>query len=167
MPSKTVTCVDAEGKEYIVSVDQLRWRPSVYGIVIKDGCLLVAPQSDGYHLPGGGVDLGETLEQALVREVQEETGITAKAPRLLRCEHSFFVLAGSEKGIFVQSLLFYYECQYESGELSTDGFTEDEKVYNRPPEWLPLKQLDDVKIASSFNWRPLIQQVLQHENHRH
>lgn len=163
---KTITCVDIEGNKHEVSVDQLRWRPSAYGIVIKDGCLLVSPQFGGYDLPGGGVELGETLEQALLREIKEETGIDAKATRLLACEHSFFVLSGSEKGEFVQSLLFYYACDYVGGELSADGFTEDEKINNQHPEWLPLDKLDDIHVASSVDWRPFVKKVL-HENHRH
>lgn len=155
-----VTCVDIDGNKYEVSADQLRWRPSAYGIMIKDGCLLVSPQFEGYDLPGGGVELGETLEQALLREIKEESGIDAKEARLLTCEHSFFVLAGSEKGVYVQSLLFYYACNYAGGQLSTAGFTEDEKIYNQPPEWLPLEKLDDINIASSFDWRPLVKQLL-------
>lgn len=157
----SVTCVDIEGKEYVVGVEQLRWRPSAYGIIIKDDYLLVAPQFGGYDLPGGGIELGETLERGLIREIKEESGINAKPIALLTCEDSFFALASSEKGLYVQSLLFYYHCQYKSGELSADGFTEDEKINNQPPEWLPIDRLDDIRVASSFDWRPLVKQVLQ------
>lgn len=38
----------------------------------------------GYYLPGGGVEPGETLEQALVRELAEEGNIELEAPAELR-----------------------------------------------------------------------------------
>jgi 8-oxo-dGTP diphosphatase len=54
---------------------------AVSAAIIRDGHVLVvrrarAPASGVWTLPGGVVEAGETLEHAVVREVQEETGIT-------------------------------------------------------------------------------------------
>jgi 8-oxo-dGTP diphosphatase len=54
---------------------------AVSAAIFRDGRVLVVrrarPPAHGlYTLPGGGVELGETLEQAVIREVREETGLT-------------------------------------------------------------------------------------------
>jgi 8-oxo-dGTP diphosphatase len=168
--AKPVVCSDIDGKRHEITADKLRWRPSAYGIVLKDGKLLVSPQFHGYDLPGGGVELGETLEEALLREIREETGIVAGEPRLLGCETSFFKLPKSTTSIkspYVQSLLFYYRCEYVSGKLSSDGFTEDEKLYSRDPEWLPLEKavsLERSAICSSYDWRILLRPLVAHSS---
>jgi ADP-ribose pyrophosphatase YjhB (NUDIX family) len=53
----------------------------------SDNEILVAhclnPEKDYYFLPGGGVWFHEKIEDCLVREVKEETGLNVKAERLL------------------------------------------------------------------------------------
>lgn len=51
-------------------------RAAVKALVERDGryLLLRTPATDDHKLPGGGIDAGETHEQALARELAEETG---------------------------------------------------------------------------------------------
>lgn len=61
----------------------------VIGVVVKDGELLVAQRRKHQHqggkweFPGGKVESGETAGQALIRELQEEVGITPTQMRPL------------------------------------------------------------------------------------
>lgn len=159
---KTVTCVDINGKKYTVPVSELDWRPSAYGIVIKDGQLLTAKQFGRYNLPGGGIEFGEMPEAAVIREVKEETGIIASHPRLISVASMLFKLPQPERGReFFQTLLFYYVCNFKGGEFSTDGFDEFEKEYAEMPEWIPLAELDKLEITGSHDWRPLVAELVK------
>jgi 8-oxo-dGTP diphosphatase len=56
---------------------------AVSAAIIRDGKVLIVrrarPPARGVHtLPGGGVEVGESLIEAVVREVQEETGLTVE-----------------------------------------------------------------------------------------
>jgi len=57
----------------------------VRGVVFRDGrVLLVRELSDGrWALPGGWADVGESLAEAVVREVREESGYDTRAVKLL------------------------------------------------------------------------------------
>ena len=63
-----------------------RTRIAAYGLVVDDGNMLLCriseqlPQHTGYWtLPGGGIEFGEHPEEAMVREVFEETGLQVRA----------------------------------------------------------------------------------------
>lgn len=155
----TVTCVDIDGNTYETPADTLIWRPSAYGIVIKDGCVLLSKQfGNRYDLPGGGVELGEDLKAAVVREVKEETGIDVRDPQVVGLENNFFHAAHATKESY-HSILIYYACEYAGGELSTDGFDEWEKKYAEMAEWIPLSEIDNLVLASSMDFRPYIKQA--------
>ncbi|HZS33549.1 MAG TPA: NUDIX domain-containing protein [Methylomirabilota bacterium] len=60
-------------------------RPSVSAIVLHDGRLLLQQRADNrrWGLPGGAVEVGETVAAAIVREVREETGLDVGVDRLV------------------------------------------------------------------------------------
>jgi ADP-ribose pyrophosphatase YjhB (NUDIX family) len=61
---------------------------AVSAAIFRDGKVLIvrrgrAPAKGIYTLPGGGVELGETLEQAVIREVREETALDIEPVELV------------------------------------------------------------------------------------
>lgn len=160
----TVKSIDIHGEVRDVPIADLGWRPSAYAIVIKDDAILLCPQFGNKHdLPGGGIELGEMPEEAVVRETKEETGIDVVDPKLLEVHSTFFSFVHSTNQSF-QSIMIYYACTPVGGELSTDGFDEFEQEYAEMAEWVPISQLDTLNLASSHDWRHIVKQ--HYENTR-
>lgn len=75
-------------------------QPAVAAVVINAGRVLLVkrarpPRKGRWALPGGSVHLGETLHQALTREVAEETGVTVTPCRPVHC---FDVITRDDRG---------------------------------------------------------------------
>ena len=69
------------------------WQKSVCAVVLREGKVLLARHTYGagkglFITPGGYLKNGESPEQAMCRELMEETGITAKPVKLLAVRFS-------------------------------------------------------------------------------
>jgi 8-oxo-dGTP pyrophosphatase MutT (NUDIX family) len=72
-----------------------RFWVGVHGVIARDGKLLVLKRAPtmtykpgSWDLPGGHLKVGESFEECLVREIEEETGLTIARPRLLGIHNS-------------------------------------------------------------------------------
>jgi len=144
--SKTVTARDINGVRRPISTDDMSFKVSVYGVTIDDGRVLLVPQWDGYDIPGGGIELGETTEEALVREIYEETGLSVRPDmnNILHVTQDFFIHPTNNKSYHY--ILLYYPCELVGGEITDAGFEDDEKEYARPAEWIPLDAVGPLKF---------------------
>jgi len=99
-------------------------RPSVSAVIWRDGRLLLQQRSDGgqWGLPGGSVEIGESVSEALSREVSEETGLRVQAGRLIGVysDPAFQVFRYPDGRVW-QYVNLCFECAIVGGELTTPG----------------------------------------------
>src|SRR5947199_5625125 len=61
------------------------FRIAVSALIVDEGRILLAYRRDidWWNLPGGGMEVGETVDEALQREVSEETGVEVEIEQLV------------------------------------------------------------------------------------
>ena len=113
-------------------------------ILFEEGILAMHDEhSPYYYLPGGRVKLGETAEQAIIREIQEELGIEAKIQRPLWLNQSFFTEDVSH--LRYHEICLYFLMDIEGTGLLNRGkkFMGIEEGHTHQFEWLRFEQLKD------------------------
>ena len=107
-------------------------------------------RSPYFYLPGGRVKMGETAEQAVVREIWEELGVTLKIARPLWLNQAFFT--EDVDGIRYHELCIYFLMDSSNTDLSEKGgrFTLTEGKHIHTFEWLEFDRLKDEYFYPNF-----------------
>jgi len=126
-------------------------RPAVGvgAVLIHEGRVLLIkrgkePLRGRWVVPGGTVEVGETLEQALVREVREETGLTVRPIEVVLV---FDRIDREGEEVRYHYVIVDYLCEYVSGTLRAASDAEDAAFVARedlPRFALPEKALEVV-----------------------
>ena len=117
----------------------------VCAMMIDNGRILAMhdDRSPYFYLPGGRVELGETAEYAVIREVQEELGVTARIQRPLWLNQGFFT--EDVNHLHYHELCIYFLMDISDTDLLSRGdqFTCAEGTRTHRFQWLPFEQLKD------------------------
>jgi len=127
-------------------------RIAARAIILKDDSMLMiySPSCDEYKFPGGGVERGESMEAALVREVREETGsivnrIVARVGQIIEYDHP----KERQLELFTMRSSYYLvTVQPERLELELDTYESD---LGFTPRWVKVDEairLNEATMAS-------------------
>ncbi len=142
IPSQPVHCPDLFGHDHSFPADSVRFRPAAYGLLYEDQNILLSLSrfSEKWDLPGGGVESWEKLEDGLVREFFEETGVSVTVQSYVAMQENFISFFGHP----YHSLRFYYVVQPPSASVV---FTpESHELLDL--RWWPVDSLPEERMNS-------------------
>jgi nucleoside triphosphatase len=104
------------------SRDQVFPEPTVGGLVVNEEgkILLVSSHKwfDKLTIPGGHIELGETMRDAVIREVKEEVGLDVFVERLLLTQEAIYTGQFWKKRHYI---FFDFLCRCETDSVRLDG----------------------------------------------
>ena len=131
--------------------DKKAFRYRAAAIIVEEGCVLLArnDEDDYYYSVGGAVHMGETSEEAVKREVFEETGLNYEVDHLAVIHENFFIGSSGLKGVDFHELTFYYMMK-PMGKRDFTSQSTTESGAKETMHWVPIDELDKCEAYPTF-----------------
>ena len=131
--------------------DEGAFKLRVCGIVQVDNKFLISncDNCEFFSFPGGHVSLGETTDNAVIREVLEETRIECEIKKLLATVQLFFK---REDGKPFHEIGFYYLLQPKQNIETKDfSFVENDngKLRQHEFKWVSIEEMEEIDVRPS------------------
>jgi 8-oxo-dGTP diphosphatase len=139
-------------------------RLSARGIVVDNRKVLLNEFGSGvyYNIPGGGIEQGETVKEAVAREISEETGLDVNVEGLI-----FALDYDPDKCDFIHGkthhVSFVFRCilagTNEVKEPVIPDINPDDPSLIGCPKWVSISELMDINLVPKIN-KQLIEYLL-------
>lgn len=131
-------------------------RVSARGIVVNENKILLNKFGNGlyYNVPGGGIEIGESARETVIREIYEETGLFTTVDSFImlfeyepkKCNYGF-----GER----HAMSLFFRCQLTGSNeikepLIPDVSTIDESMVSEAV-WVDIKALDSINLVPNIN----------------
>ncbi|EIK75797.1 NUDIX hydrolase [Gardnerella vaginalis] len=131
--------------------DKKAFRYRAAAIIVEEGCVLFArnAEDDYFYSVGGAVHMGETSEEAVKREVFEETGLNYEVDHLAVIHENLFIGSSGLDGVDFHELTLYYLMK-SMGKRDFTSQSTTESGAKETMHWLPIDELDKFKAYPTF-----------------
>ena len=131
----------------------MKARIRVSAIIVKNNkVLLIHRRKQGreyWVFPGGGIEKGETPEEAIIREVKEETGLEGKGTK--------FAFWYFDSGI--RHPFYFVEVDYQKPKLGGPEVKRNSSNNWYSPEWIKKEEVENINLVPKEAKKKLVRLI--------
>lgn len=131
------------------------FRPSVYAIIEEENNILLIKdgRSNEWEFPGGGIEIGQSIDEALSREIKEETGYKLKenSHSILHVMDECYYHGQRDK--YYHGISLFFKCELKDlnqGEQELDSPDEITDV-----NWFSKEEILELKNFAKYHQKAL------------